>query len=256
MTTYDTLLIEKLEGYALVTINRPDVLNAVNKKLVDEMHQALDVLAADEAVRGLVFQGAGEKAFIAGADISELVTRTVTDALAGINARLFQKVEDFPWPTIAAIRGFALGGGCEFALACDVRIGGESTKMGQPEVNLGILPGAGAPHRLTRTVGPGIARELIFTGRIIDAAEAHRIGLLNHVYPDADVPAKAREMMQQMLKMSPMAVRLSKMAMNAAVNTVDRRSSMVEMLAQGICFETADKKERMTKFLERKKAKG
>lgn len=255
MKIYETLIIEKFDGYAEVTINRPDVLNAVNLKLVTEMHDALDWLALDPAVRGLVFKGSGDKAFIAGADISELVQRKTEDALLGINARLFQKVEDFPWPTIAAIRGFALGGGCEFALACDIRIGGESTKMGQPEVNLGILPGAGAPHRLTRTVGPGRARELIFTGRIIEAKEAHAIGLLNHVYPDGDVLAKSREMMKTILKMSPMAVRLSKMALNAAVNTVDRRSQMVEMLSQGILFESPDKKERMTKFLERKKSK-
>lgn len=256
MSNYETLIIEKKDGYAEVVINRPDVLNAVNLKLVNEMHDALDRLAADEGVRGLIFTGSGDKAFVAGADISELVQRTANDALLGINARLFQKVEDFPWPTIAAIKGFALGGGCELALAMDIRIGGESTKMGQPEVNLGILPGAGAPHRLTRTVGTGRARELIFTGRIIDAKEAHAIGLLNHVYPDAEVLDKARQMMATMLKMSPMAVRLSKLALNAAVNTVDRRSQMVEMLSQGILFDSPDKKERMTKFLERKKAKG
>lgn len=255
MTTYETLLVEKSDGFAEVTINRPDVLNAINLQVVRDLGQALDDLAADEEVNGILFKGAGEKAFVAGADISELVKRKRGDALRAINAGIFQKVEDFPWPTIAVIRGFALGGGCELALAMDIRLGGESAQMGQPEVNLGIIPGAGAPHRLTRLVGPGHARELIFSGKIIDAREALRIGLLNHVHPDDRVLDEARQLMRTILSKSRPAVRVAKLALNAAVNTVDRRSQMVEILGQGLLFESEDQQRRMTAFLERRKKK-
>jgi len=255
MTDYETLKIEKMEGWAEVIINREDVLNAINLQVVQDLGAALDALAGDDDVRGLIFRGAGDKAFVAGADISELVKRKRGDALKAINAGIFQRVEDFPWPTIAVIKGYALGGGCELALAMDIRLGGASAQMGQPEVNLGIIPGAGAPHRLTRTVGSGMARELIYTGKIIDATEALRIGLLNHVHPDALVLEEARGMMRTILKKSAAAVRVAKLALNAAVNTVDRRSQMVEILGQGLLFETDDQQQRMTKFLERKKAR-
>lgn len=256
MSEYETLIVDRRDGWAEILFDRPEVLNAINLEMVQELHAALDNLSDDNDVRGLIFTGSGDKAFVAGADISELVDRTRDDALLGINAGLFQKIEDFPWPTIGAIRGFALGGGCELALSLDIRLGGESARMGQPEVNLGIIPGAGAPHRLTRVVGPGLARELIFTGAVIDAGEAERIGLLNHVFPDGEVLEAARAMMGRILKMSPMAVRVAKVALNAAVNTVDRRSTMVEILGQGMLFDTPDQQERMKKFLQRKKDSG
>ncbi len=255
MREYKTLAIEVRDGWAEVTLNRPEVLNALNRQMVDDLHEALEELAAIESVRGLIFMGAGDRAFVAGADISELVDRSRADALLGINAAVFQRIEDFPWPTIAVIRGFALGGGCEMALSCDIRLGGESAQMGQPEVKLGIIPGAGAPHRLTRTVGSGRARELIFVGGIIDAEEALRIGLLNRVHPDGEVVGHARKMMERMLRNSPMAVRVAKVALNAASNTVDRRSSMVECLGQGLLFDSEDQKKRMTDFLEKKTRK-
>jgi enoyl-CoA hydratase len=254
---YETLQIEVVpDGYAVVTFNRPEVLNAVNLKMVTELTDALGVLAARDDVRGLLLKGAGEKAFIAGADISELAKRSVDDALKAINATVFQRLEDFPWPTVAAIRGFALGGGCELALACDVRFCSPESQFGQPEVKLGIIPGAGAPHRLTRTVGPGRARELILSGRIVKADEAERIGLVNRVVaPPEDVVEAARDFLKQTLKNAPMAVRLAKVALNAAVNTVDRRSTMVEYLSQGILFDTEEKRKRMAAFLEKKAAK-
>lgn len=239
-------------GWAEVTLDRPEVLNALNLALVTGLGAALGELAADPAVRGLILKGAGDKAFVAGADIGELLQRTHVEALQAINAKLFQQVEDFPHPVIAAIRGFALGGGSELALACDIRIGAEDAVMGQPEVKLGIIPGAGAPHRLTRTVGPGLARELIFTGRTVDAQEALRIGLLNRVVPAGRLLETAREMMASILKNSTLAVRLAKVALNAAVNSVDRRHQMIEVLSQGILFEDPEKKARMTRFLERK----
>ena len=252
MSNYETIQIERVEAWAEITLNRPDVLNAINLQMVEELGRAVDELAQDPEIRGLIFHGAGGKAFVAGADISELLKREREDALKAINAGLFQKIEDFPWPTIAAIRGYALGGGCELALSMDMRYGGESTQMGQPEVKLGIIPGAGAPHRLTRCVGPGLARELIFTGQIIDANEALRIGLLNHVFEDEQVLEEARKTMRRIAKNSAPAVRVAKMALNAAVNTVDRRSGMVECLGQGLLFDSPDQRERMTRFLERK----
>ncbi len=252
---YSTIVLTKsAEGWAELTFNRPEVRNAVNLQMVNDLTSALRELAADADVRGLILHGAGDKAFIAGADISELAKRDVNDALKAINAAVFQLLEDFPWPTIAAIHGYALGGGCELALACDIRLAGPQATFGQPEVALGIIPGAGAPHRLTRTIGPGLARELIFTGRLVKADEAVRIGLVNRVVDPPQSPLDAaREMMRAIQKNAPMAVRLAKVALNAAVNTVDRRSTMVEYLSQAVLFDTDDKKRRMAAFLEKKK---
>lgn len=254
--TYATLKVEiRDEGWAEVTFNRPDVLNALNLQMVTDFSAALDALTGDDRVRGLILSGAGERAFVAGADIAELLERDVDDAFKAINAGLFQKLEDFQRPTIAAIRGFCLGGGCELSLACDIRIGSDDAVMGQPEVKLGIIPGAGAPHRLTRTVGTGLARELIFTGRLVKAEECVRIGLLNRAVPADELMNDARATMASILKNSDLAVRLAKIALNAASNSVDRRHMMLECVSQGITFESEDKRQRMTRFLERKKAK-
>lgn len=253
MSDYETLRVERQEGWAEVVFDRPDVLNAINLTMVSDLGAALDELAAADDVRGIIFRSSTPKAFVAGADISELVERKTDDALKAINAGIFQRIEDFPWPTIAVITGYALGGGCELALSTCIRLGGESAQMGQPEVKLGIIPGAGAPHRLTRTVGSGMARELIYTGAIIDASEALRIGLLNHVHPDDEVLEAARTMMRTILKRSAPAVRIGKLALNAASNTVDRRSQMIEILGQGMLFETEDQQTRMRDFLERRK---
>jgi enoyl-CoA hydratase/carnithine racemase len=253
---FETIVVTcSTEGWAEVLFNRPAVRNAINRLMVEELTAALEGLARDPAVRGLVLHGAGGKAFVAGADISELLVRNVDDALSAINARVFQLVEDFPWPVIAAIQGYALGGGCELALACDIRLAAPDAQFGQPEVKLGIIPGAGAPHRLTRAVGTALARELIFTGRLVGAEEALRCGLINRIVaPPASPLDAARELMREILKNAPMAVRLAKVALNAAVNTVDRRATMVEYLSQGILFESDDKKKRMTAFLEKKKS--
>lgn len=241
-------------GWAEIELHRPEVMNALNLALVNELSAALTELAADATVKGLIIFGAGDKAFVAGADIAELRERDVEAALQGINAKLFQQVEDFPWPVIAAIRGFALGGGCELALACDLRIAADDAQFGQPEVKLGIIPGAGAPHRLTRTVGTGKARELIFVGAMIDAAEALRIGLVNRVVPVGDLMESARDTMAAIRKNGALAVRLAKVACNAASNSVDRRHQMIEVLSQGILFASDDKLQRMTRFLDRKKS--
>lgn len=251
---YTRITLEMREGgVAVLTLNRPEVRNAIDLQMVEEIHDALTSLAPRDDVGALVITGAGEKAFAAGADIAELLERTRKDALLAINSALFKRVEEFPRPTIAAVRGFALGGGSELALACDIRIVGESARFGQPEVSLGILPGAGATYRLPRLVGLGRAKELIFTGAIIDAREAERIGLANRVVPDAQVLEEAVGLGRKIAQQAPLAVRLAKIVLNAGA----RGASMteVESIAQAILFESEEKRQRMTDYLERRRAK-
>jgi enoyl-CoA hydratase len=250
---YDTILLDVADDVATITLNRPDVRNAINIRMVEELHDALGALSAREDAKALVITGAGGKAFAAGADIAELLERTHEDALRSINSALFKRVEDFPRPTIAAIRGFALGGGCELALACDMRIAGASARFGQPEVSLGIMPAAGATYRLPRLVGLGRAKELIFTGAIIDAIEADRIGLVNRVVPDENVLEAAREIGRKIAAQSALAVRLAKMIMNQGARGASLTE--VESVAQAVLFESEEKRRRMSDFLERKRGK-
>ncbi len=269
---FRTLLLEQdADGVALITLNRPEVRNAINLELVQEMHVALDRLAADPQTRVVILTGAtaaagagtagggagvgtrsSAVAFASGADIRELRGRRAADALRGINSNMFLKVEQFPLPTIAAVRGVALGGGCELALACDIRIAGETARFGQPEVGLGILPAAGATYRLPRLVGHGRARELIFTGRIIDADEALRIGLVNAVVPDPEVLAYARAMACTIAAKGPMAVRAAKLTLAASVYGPEAGHA-AERLAQATLFESADMQEGMSAFLEKRR---
>jgi enoyl-CoA hydratase len=249
--SYETIILDVKDGVATITLNRPDVRNAINLAMVEEIHDALTSVAPREDVLALVLTGAGGKAFAAGADIAELLERTHEDALRSINTALFKRVEDFPRPTIAAIRGFALGGGCELAIACDIRVAGEGAKFGQPEVSLGIMPAAGGTYRLPRLVGLGRAKELIFTGAIVDAREAERIGLVNRVVPDERVLDTALEIARKIAAQAPLAVRLSKLIMNQAARGASLTE--VESVAQAVLFESDDKRRRMTEFLERKK---
>jgi len=249
------ILVETEDRLAVVTLNRPDVRNAIDSTMVNELHDALDGLLADGEVQAMVLTGAGDKAFAGGADIAQLRERGSLDALRAINAALFNKVEALPFPTIAAIRGYALGGGCELAMACDLRVAGEGAKLGQPEVSLGILPGAGGTQRLPRLVGLGRAKELVLTGRILDAAEAHRIGLVNQVVPDAEVLPAARRLAREILKQGALAVRLAKLALNASSRAGQDAGLLLEQLAQAVLFDSTDKRERMTAFLDRKARK-
>ena len=235
-----------------VTLKRPEVKNAINKAMVTELHGAFDALRDDTDVGCVILTGSGDD-FAAGADIAELRERKALESLAAINNALFNKIENTPAPVIAAIKGFALGGGCELTLACDIRIGGESTKMGQPEVNLGIIPAAGGTQRLPRIVGLGRAKELVLTAAIIDAAEAHRIGLLNRVVPDAELMAEARKMADTICKKGPLAIRVAKQALNQSSRTGMETGLVFESVAQAMLFESEDKMKRMTDFLERKK---
>jgi enoyl-CoA hydratase len=256
VTDYDTILLERGDdGVAVLTFNRPEVRNALNQQMVDDIRHALGSLAADPELSVLILAGAGGKAFIGGADIAELRDRDAEAALRRINSELFREVERFPAPTIAAIQGFALGGGCELAMACDLRVCGEGSQLGQPEVGLGIIPGAGATYRMPKLVGLGVARELIFTGRIIDAAEALRIGLVNRVSPDDAVMPAARELATEVAKNSRLAVRLAKVSLNLSSQLSTEAGQALESASQGILFDHEEKKRRMTSFLERKKAR-
>ncbi|KAF0245505.1 MAG: enoyl-CoA [Planctomycetota bacterium] len=247
---YSAILVEVTDRLGVITINRPDVRNAIDLTVVTELTAALDELK--DKIGCLIITGAGDKAFAAGADIAQLRDRNRDDALKGINTRMFRAVEDFPFPVIAAICGFALGGGCELAMACDLRVAGESSKFGQPEVGLGIIAGAGATYRLARLVGAGRAKELLFTGRIIDAKEAEHIGLVNKVVPDVDVLKTAKALAADILKNAPLAVRLTKWSINATLRAGEPDTA-IEQLSQAVLFETEEKKKRMTDFLEKRK---
>jgi enoyl-CoA hydratase len=253
--TYANLLVSVADGVADVVLNRPEVRNAIDKAMVDDLHRALDELGARDDVAAVVFSGAGGKAFAGGADIGQLRVRKSPEALMAINARLFQRVEEFPAPTIAAVAGYALGGGCELAMACDLRVAGRGAKFGQTEVALGIIPAAGGTQRLPRLVGLGRAKELILTGRVVDAAEAERIGLVNFVVDDADVLPRARSLAADIAKQGRLAVRLAKVALNASSRTGQDAGFVVEQIAQAVLFDSADKEKRMTAFLEKKRGK-
>jgi enoyl-CoA hydratase len=253
--SFTSIVVSADAGVASVVLNRPEVRNAIDKAMIDDLHRALDELAARDDVTVLVLSGAGGKAFAGGADIAQLRDRRSAEALQAINARLFQRVEEFPLPTIAAVTGYALGGGCELAMACDLRVAGRGAKFGQPEVGLGIIPAAGGTQRLPRLVGLGRAKELIYTGRMIDAAEAERIGLVNFVVDDDQVLARAGALAADIAKQGRMAVRLAKVALNASSRTGQDAGFLVEQVAQALLYDSADKHARMTAFVEKKKRK-
>ena len=235
----------------VVTLKRPEVKNAINKAMVSELHDAFDKLREDTNVGCVILTGQGDD-FAAGADIGELRERKALESLAAINNALFNKIELNPAPVIAAIQGYALGGGCELTLACDIRVGGKSAKMGQPEVNLGIIPAAGGTQRLPRIVGLGRAKELVLTGWIIEAPECHRIGLLNHVVEDAEVMPQALKIASTICKKGPLAIRVAKQALNQSSRTNLETGLQFESVAQAMLFESEDKMQRMTAFLEKK----
>jgi enoyl-CoA hydratase len=241
-----------VDGVGHLELNRPEVRNAINRELVDALHETLDDWAERDELRAVVLSGAGGKAFAGGADIAELKERTHREAFFGINQRLFQKLEDFPRPVIAAIDGYALGGGLELALSCDLRVASRSAKVGMPEVSLGIFPGAGGTWRLPRVVGLGHAKELIFTGRIVDAEEAFSLCLFERLV-DADALTLAKDLAQQIARNSPLAVQVAKVTLNALAR--QQHAEPVERLAQALLFDSPDKRARMTAFLEKKQKK-
>src|SRR6185503_19567800 len=215
--TYETLVLEKRERVAIITINRPEKRNALSIQIREEGAALLDELRKDDSVGVVVFTGAGEKAFIAGADIGEFAGRTsITQRDVMMSRSLFTAIDTFAKPVIAMINGFCLGGGCELALACDIRIASETASFGQPEINLGIIPGGGGTQRLTRLVGEGKAMEMILTGEIIDARTAFNIGLVNHVVPADHLQAKTMEIASRIADKSPIALQFAKEAVKLA----------------------------------------
>lgn len=250
---WKNIRLEHEEGIWTLTIDRPEVRNALDTPTVKEINEALDSLDVSKA-GVLILTGGGERAFVSGADIADLRTRKKAQALEAINTRLFSRVETFTWPVIGAINGFALGGGCELALACDIRIVSENAKFGFPETALGIIPAAGGTQRLPRLVGLARAKDWVLTGEIYDAKEALRIGLVSRVVAIAELMPTAKEVARKILARSPLAVRLAKLSLNASSRAPLDAGLTIEMLAQGILYESKDKWEGMTAFLEKRKA--
>jgi enoyl-CoA hydratase len=254
---YENILREDRGGIAFVTVNRPDKLNALNNATIGELQHCFEALAADESVRGVILTGAGPKAFVAGADIGELSTQTPLQArpLALRGQKLMSTVEACPKPVIAAVNGFAFGGGCELALACHIRLASENAVMGLPEVTLGIIPGYGGTQRLPRIVGKGRALELILTAARVDAAEALRIGLVNKVYPQAELLAQAEAMLRKTLSFAPVAVTFALDAVNHGADMPVADGLNYEATFFGLLAATDDLKEGMAAFLQKRPAK-
>ena len=246
---FETVLTKVTDGVLLVTFNRPEVRNAINRQVQLDLRAVLETARADDAVGAVVLTGAGEKAFIAGADISQVAGYTKLTALDSDLQRLFDLVEEFPKPTIAAVNGFALGGGCEIAMACDIRIASRTARFGLPETVLSVLPGAGGTQRLARLIGTGRAIELVLTGRMVDADEAERIGLVTAVMQPDDLIAKAREISAAILARGPLATRLAKLVIRAGMDADQRTGQVVERLAQAVLYESEDKLEGTAAFL-------
>jgi len=255
--TYEYLLVEKREAVAIVTLSRPEKYNALNHALLTELDHALDALASDRAIRALVVTGAGKKAFVSGADIGELAvldTRGAEEASA-FGSRVFRKLETGVQTVIAAVNGFALGGGCELALACHIRVASENAKFGLPEVGLGIIPGYGGTQRLPRLVGLGVASELIASARMIDAAEALRIGLVNRVVPQAALLDEAIALANAIAANAPLAVAAALEAARRGLDGPIDAGLRLESTLFGILGSTKDMHDGLGAFLEKKKAK-
>lgn len=250
----DYILYEQNGNVATITINREKALNALNSQVLDELNATLD--AVDLAtVRCLVITGAGSKSFVAGADIGEMssLTKAEGEAFGKKGNDVFRKIETFPIPVIAAVNGFALGGGCEISMSCDIRICSDNAVFGQPEVGLGITPGFGGTQRLARLVGPGMAKQMIYTARNIKADEALRIGLVNAVYTQEELMGAAEKMAAGIAKNAPIAVRNCKKAINDGLDADMDEAIVIEEKLFGDCFESYDQKEGMAAFLEKRK---
>ena len=245
----------EVEGQiGIITINRPKALNALNSAVLDELDKTLDAVD-QEAIRCLILTGAGEKSFVAGADIGEMSTLTKAEgeAFGKKGNDVFRKLETFPIPVIAAVNGFALGGGCEISMSCDIRICSENAVFGQPEVGLGITPGFGGTQRLARIAGTGKAKEMIYGARNIKAEEAYRIGLVNNVYPAEELMPAAKKLASTIARNAPIAVRNCKRAINEGIQVDMDQAIVIEEKLFGSCFETCDQKEGMNAFLEKRK---
>jgi len=252
---YGFLKVEQpLDGVTVLKISAPKSLNALNSTILKEINGFIDSL--DASTRVLIITGDGEKSFVAGADISEMahLNEPQGEEFGRLGAQVFRRIETLPIPVIAAVNGFALGGGCELAMACDIRIASVKAKFGQPEVGLGIIPGFSGTYRLPKLIGQGYAKEMIYTGKVIRADEALRIGLVNAIYEPEELMDKAIEMAQMMLKNAPVAIRLAKQSINEGYDLDADAAIALENKLFGQCFATADQKEGMDAFLNKRKA--
>jgi len=252
---YANLLLEKSGPIAVLTINRPKALNALNSDTLSELSTVLDELGRDSSVKVVILTGSGDKAFVAGADISQMKDFNTLEGrrFAQLGQATFRKLEFLPQAVIAAINGFALGGGCELAMACDIRLASENAKFGQPEVSLGLTAGFGGTQRLPRIVGTGVANELLFTGDIIDVQEAYRIGLANRVYPLNTLMEEAQKLAKRIAGRAPVAVQLSKSAIQRGINMDLDNAQAYEAEVFGLAFSTQDQTEGCKAFLEKRK---
>ena len=251
-----TVLYEVKDNIAIITINRPKALNALNSEVFDDLNPVIDNIDLD-TIRAVIITGSGEKSFVAGADIVEMSTLTKEqgEAWGKRGHDTFRKIETLPIPTIAAVNGFALGGGNELAMSCDIRICSDNAVFGQPEVGLGITPGFGGTQRLARIVAPGIAKEIVYAAKNIKADRAKEIGLVNEVYSQADLMSEAEKLARKIASNAPIAVRASKKAINDGLQVDIDQAIVIEEKAFGSCFQTHDQIEGMTAFIEKRKEK-
>ncbi len=254
--SYENLLYEKKDGVAYITFNRPKLLNALNRKTIEELHDVLVDARRDAAVRVLILTGAGEKAFVAGADINELARQTPVDGkeFSLYGQGVFRLLETMGKPSICAINGFALGGGCELALCCSMRLASKTARMGQPEVKLGIIPGYGGSQRLARLCGKGAAHEICLTGEMISAEEAQRIGLVNHVYEPAELLPAAEAIAKRIIEKAPLAVKYCMEAIERGAEMPQEEGLFLEATLFGLCCATGDMREGTKAFLEKRAA--
>jgi enoyl-CoA hydratase len=253
---YENILFEKKDAIARIAFNRPKVLNALNRKTIEELRDALLDARDDSSVRVLILTGAGEKSFVAGADISELAQRTPVDGkdFSLFGQSVFHLLETMGKPSICAINGFALGGGCELALSCTIRLASKTAKLGQPEVKLGIIPGYGGSQRLARLCGKGVAHELCLTGEMITAEEAQRIGLVNHTYEPAELLPAAEALAKKIIANAPLAVKYTMEAIERGVEMSQEEGLFLEASLFGLSCATEDMREGTKAFLEKRKA--
>jgi enoyl-CoA hydratase/carnithine racemase len=255
--TYETLLYDRRNAIGYVTVNRPQKLNALNRNVLDELFDSFQALKKDDEVRVVILTGCGDKAFVAGADVGELALLTSVEGkeTARRGQQVFNLIENLGKPVIAAINGFALGGGCELALACTLRIAAETARMGLPEVKLGLIPGYGGSQRLPRLVGKCRALEIILTGEPVTAQEAFRQGLVNQVVPAAELLAAAEKLAQKIIANAPLAVKFALEAVHHGMETSSAEGQFLEATLFGLCCTTADMKEGTRAFLEKRPAK-
>ena len=251
---YENLIYEKKQGIAWITFNRPKVLNALNRKTIEELQAILTDARDDTAVRVLILTGSEEKAFVAGADINELAQQTPVHGkeFSLYGQGVFHLLETIGKPSICAINGFALGGGCELALSCSIRLASKTAKLGQPEVKLGILPGYGGSQRLVRLCGKGMAHELCLTGEMINAEEAQRIGLVNHIYEPTELLPAAEAMAKKIIEKAPLAVKYCMEAIERGVEMPQEEGLFLEATLFGVCCATEDMREGTKAFLEKR----